>query len=269
MTLSAEGLVIQSGIGRSRHLWLIDAETLKVKRRIPIPFMCAVASPALSTAYVVGPGLQVIDLASGKVVRDSRGGITTGVEAVVMGSGPIASPDGKYIFIADGKHVLRLRVEGSDLVFEEATKSIRVGRQRVIVSSDSKRLAALCRPPKESVDAEHVGFESGAYVYDVANFRAPVTTVDLGDSTSSTTVDPTLHYIIHASRESGSGFARGHTTIRSLNGKELARLPVQDPYIMFYPHPKGGATLVGRSNLVWLVLPSSIGKASAMPSGEL
>ena len=91
MTLSAEGLVIQSGIGRSRHLWLIDAETLKVKRRIPIPFMCAVASPALSTAYVVGPGLQVIDLASGKVVRDSRGGITTGVEAVVMGSGPIAS----------------------------------------------------------------------------------------------------------------------------------------------------------------------------------
>jgi hypothetical protein len=138
---SAEGLLVTIDRG---EVWVIDPETLAVKKRWSVPTTRRVVSaPALATAYAQTPddSLTILDLKNGQTRQYQRFDLRDGGFTNL-----IASPDGKYLFAQGGmEQLIRYRIDGTKVSVMDRTERIAQNGQSVCVSQDGVRLSAVGR----------------------------------------------------------------------------------------------------------------------------
>jgi len=147
IAISSEGVLI--GLRSARAIWVVDAQTLRVKREIPVTDVSCVASaPTLSIGYVATKGrFQVLDLKKGYVSHDVRTGIRGqgGAAQSALSSLIVSmevSRDGRYLFAAsDAIH--RFRIYGERLIHEESTTRLTRGHPTGHALSPDGRWIAL------------------------------------------------------------------------------------------------------------------------------
>jgi hypothetical protein len=119
MALSSEGPVV-AVLQNGGEVWLLDAGSLKVKRKVPVTTLTRVtAAPSSATAFAVSMGaaseqVSVIDLKEGKVLNTIRK-----PDAGGPASARRSSPDGKYLFGVNSG-ILPLPRREDRLIFEES-----------------------------------------------------------------------------------------------------------------------------------------------------
>ncbi len=180
LSLSTEGLVVLVA-GRSQIL-VLDPVTLKTSSKIETPRLNRLASaPGLSLAVGVGDRtpIYLIDLKAGKVVQEMVGK-DFGVEAAVVFDGVAFTPNGKYLFVSDTSAILRFRVDGMKVEFEESGYPIRSeGASFVNIFCDDEQ---VCMPDGRGNNQglqDHPsrgGYE--CFVYPVKNLRKPILTTN-------------------------------------------------------------------------------------------
>jgi hypothetical protein len=147
IALSKAGLVVP--LSGANTVWVVNADTLAVEREISVPEVQLVAaSPAtvVGIAYgraagdriVSGGEYTIIDLSNGTFLHRLRRRYATREGFMELG-GPRSqaifedsllamqmSPDGKYLYTG-GRKIQRFRVDGEDLIYEEASRDLQNG----------------------------------------------------------------------------------------------------------------------------------------------
>jgi hypothetical protein len=265
-TTSAEGLVVRSRSSNSRGqqlLWVLDENTLGVKQRIVTPVGDTATSPSLSTAYCLGAGLSVIDLKTGRVLHTTNQWFRNPSEEtddrlrgfscdVSEGFGAVVTPDGKYALLTyDKDRLLRFRIDGQHLIFEEATGEIRAAYWNVCPASDSQRVV--------------VGQYNGAWTYKTQDLSEPLASFRFSkDSLEFHTVDPASANVY--ARSSGS-YGRAMMYEYSNAGESLRTIPrLPSSMENWHFHPQGGAALVHNSRQAhWVTLSGAPKDLAARP----
>lgn len=152
MELSQLGILI--GVPSLGQIWLVDGRSLAVKKKIPAanPAVSGFTTSLRSTVVYVsddhGQKLIMIDLKTGEPVKEFTANalqekygktIKKHPDGVVLSnlSLPTMTPDGKYLFCEGFECMHRLKVSGTDLVYEEM--SARLGSpNRLFVDRDSR-----------------------------------------------------------------------------------------------------------------------------------
>lgn len=141
LAVSAEGLVLAvEGLG---EVWTLDPATLAVRSRIATGDVKRAASaPSLGIAFVTGRNpdeVAVVDLKAGAVARtyDARSfpGAHAGFKNLAV------APDGRAAFAEGMERLIRFRIAGDELVFEEASPRIAQNGRAVVLSPDGSRVA--------------------------------------------------------------------------------------------------------------------------------
>lgn len=180
LTMSALGPVLTLTDGG--EAWLLDPDSLKVIRRLPVGTSKRVVSaPTLSFAYAPasttnGDKLIVVDLKAGKALRQIRirslaqlGGITQ--DAVI-------SPDGKYLFFTFMNSIQRYKLDGDDLTIDDTSPKIISGSFHGISVGDD----FVCAPS----GGGNAGFDGherpgyGTFIFHQSDLKTPVVTIKSG-----------------------------------------------------------------------------------------
>jgi S1-C subfamily serine protease len=181
MALSAEGIVVAVG---GEEVWLLDAKTLEVKKKIAVKgVQYMAASPKLSTAFAAaapGDALSVLDLKEGKSVkqygpRDFEAKPSAGFKLAQV------SPDGRYLFTLASDCLQRFRVEGQQLHFEESSPRLTNGRlEGIDFSTDSKQVCLASGGGNINVGSQP-GFKPfSVHVFAAGDLSKPETTLEIG-----------------------------------------------------------------------------------------
>jgi S1-C subfamily serine protease len=181
LAVSAEGLI--ATLPAQQEAWLLDAQTLKVKKKIAVPSPTrVVSSPRLSVAFSTnrGESISVIDLKAGKIVKEytprdfqGKGGF----------SGPVVSPDGKYLLTTGGIEQLhRFKIDREELQYEQSSPRIIQGRfEGIDVSIDSAHVAAPSGGGNYGGNKDHP--EVGPYhtfIYPITDLHKPAVAIKQG-----------------------------------------------------------------------------------------
>jgi hypothetical protein len=165
MALSNQGLVL--GLPQVQEVWLVDADSLAFKKRIPIAGLTFVtAAPSGSVAYASydrDQSLAVIDLATGQVTKRFEARRISEEQGVFVKKHPEGtglgefqflnvSPDGKYLFCESGGSLHRFRVEGQNLIYEEMSADLAENPQRLEISPDSQYVALVTGEGNGDID---------------------------------------------------------------------------------------------------------------------
>jgi hypothetical protein len=255
--LSAEGLVVlEPPTDEVGAVWVIDPETLRVKRRKRIPIGPAATSPGLSSLFVFVGRPLVVDLATGEIVRGRfplRG---------IVGSEHVSasvSTDGKYLFAFSKGRIARIRIEKHDLVVEEISAATGTGQGPPALSRDGKRLTVSCCLTSPA-NREDPSSKYGVGVFKVSDLKTPLSFVsdrDLNwpegaEARGLFELDP-VSGNWYQSCVIGGASLRGAIQVNSPNGKFVVTLPMAGEVTRMYPYPKGNALLVQLSeNLIWM-----------------
>jgi hypothetical protein len=201
MASSREGLLV--ALGDEGAVWIVDEETLEVKRRIAVPGIHKVAGSRGSSLGFASSEftensremgqLLMIDLVQGKpihavrTVRDGRD-LMFGNENAdkhlhsFRFRGLQLSPDGRYLY-GGYSRIHRFRVDGQDLMYEQSTSapSLVAGRTPCVVLSNDGKWVAM---PTESGNVHGTGL-AVFDTRDLANYRL---LLGKGESLRPTTV---------------------------------------------------------------------------------
>jgi hypothetical protein len=187
---SAEGLL--ATLDALGEVWVIDPDTLTVKRRVAVPGVeYAVCSAGSSFAFAPRrkqPGdprvLGVLDLAKGVMVRDYQ------PEADRNGFEMLrATPDGKYLIGTDGGRLVRYRIDGTAVLYEQTGPAVAVHPAAPCVSPDGKYACLPCAAGNTSLAALPV--PAGAtYVFEVADLSRPAFALQPGTGPACVGFDP-------------------------------------------------------------------------------
>jgi hypothetical protein len=247
LTLSHEGLLVASAA--VQQVWVLDPQTLQVKRKISVPRVQVVASaPSLSVAFATSKEdfadelLSVLDLRSGRIVQQYRSRLPN--NRVLLGyKFPTVTPDGKYLFTLGGLEALhRFRIKGQLLIYEQSSPRIAQNGQAIEVSPDSK---LVCLP---SGGGNYGANLYSTFIYAVNNLAAPVVVIESGPYPRALGFAPKQKRI----------YAQNAThqlilfTYKGIKEKEYA-LPGADEVRQILPHPAGDKVLLlTRSRLYWI-----------------
>jgi serine protease Do len=171
ITLSKEGLVL--GMPQSQEVWLVDAQTLAVKKRIAVAGLTGLASaPAISVAFATqaGSNVSIIDLTAGKVDRQIRS----------ESRFPTVTPDGQYFLCENEERLHRLAISGKNLIQEQSGPRIGQNPQRIEVSADSNYVALPSGGGNYNVDDHPPTGPYSTYVYKVTDLSKPVIAIKSG-----------------------------------------------------------------------------------------
>ncbi len=191
LALSQLGLVV--GLPQIHQVWLIDANTFAVLKRIPAAGVDSLASaPALTTAYATNKEmLTIIDLAEGKAAaqlspraasRLTAGPLKKSPDATPLFNFrlPAVTPDGKYFFcVGDESYhdvfgsLHRFRINQNTLIYEEVGPTIGKNPQRIEVSDDSSYVSM----PSGGGNTDR-GYTT--HVYAVGDLTKPVVSLESG-----------------------------------------------------------------------------------------
>lgn len=134
-----------------QQLWVVDEETLEVKRRIQLPNVVMVAGLA-DSAICFASGSQnelySVDVENGRLLRLFRPATFRQDWFTQMQQpnafppaefgGITLSPNGKYLFTRDAERLYRFKVQGHELFYEDASGIINRNPGRPVVSNDSR-----------------------------------------------------------------------------------------------------------------------------------
>ncbi|RYG69808.1 hypothetical protein EON80_09135 [bacterium] len=259
MTLTKLGLAI--GLPDLQEVWLVDAKTLQLRKRIPVGSMTGLTgSPMMTKAYAPDreDALTVIDLEAGKVVARRRGSefhLPDGMPGVRrQGESPgfrfaTITPDGKYL-MTGGENLNRMRIEGDDFVYEEAGPGIGQNPQRLEVSPDSLYVAMPSGGGNGRVPNQTEPGPYNTFVYRIGDLRTPIIVISSGAYPRAMTFDKAAGYIY--AQNFGSAliaFSPDGLKVKSFRlgfkqGGETQQ---------FLLHPAGKRVLVSAGNsVVWL-----------------
>lgn len=229
LALSAEGLL--AAMADLQEVWVIDAMSLTVKRRIAAPAIQRVLS---------GPGLKFALSAGGLGPADREGGV---IYLDLVKGVPIhqfqahtqharITPDGKFYFAQSGiEQLCSYRIEGQSLIADQTSERIAQNGQGICVSPDSKY---VCLPS----GGGNYGATYGTYVYAVGNLSKPEITLNSGAYPRLVGFDP-AGKLVYA-QNAGSQLIVFSTTAIKLAEHSLTggRGNSDDPR-QFVSHPEG------------------------------
>lgn len=262
---SRAGLIVRSVVEGNNLLWVVDLQTLRVKRRILAGRGELVTSPALSTIYLFGDNLDAIDTATGRVDR-YRPATGYHFSNDAQSSGAVISPDGKYLLAVSDGHLLRFGLQTGKLVFEEGSERVLPRPGSLGITPDSQRLVCLCSTKRVSA-ARHPQFDQGVYVYGLQDLSAPQSAYKVAERPSPhvSLAVPSANGVMHVvTTEPSPSLTTGY----AIDGKELYRGEglYNALHIRLYPHPDGQAMLVNTpSSLLWLVFPGAAPRLKQAP----
>jgi hypothetical protein len=187
LALSSEGLVVSVGCPGGA-LWVIDTDSLEVKRRIALPRSSEerqgpavdwmVSSPNQSIALADGHHLLAVDLKKGVVTHEYK---ENGKLAhLYFGA---MSPDGKYLFREENGELQRIRINRTNLAVEDSSGKIAPRGNAINVSPDGQWVCLTCLE-ENSIAA------SATNIYLVENLRQPFCTIPPCDTPRSVGFDP-------------------------------------------------------------------------------
>lgn len=230
---------------RLQQVWVIDPESLQVKRRIAVPAVFrAVSTPALSVAFAGGPNIQgrkgvllVLDLKKGEVVRS----YSDGWEGELYN--PVMAPDSRYLFAESSwDRMSRFKVNGAELVCEQSSPRIGDNPRGIDVSPDSRH---VCLPSGggnfKNVPNHPDPGPYGLYVYDVGELMRPAFVLRDGAFRTTIGFDPRGGHIY------GCDGASHQLIVFDPNGVKQAEYELSRPgddTFHFLVHPTGSRLLV-------------------------
>lgn len=191
MAISKQGIVV--AFEGQEEVWLIDDQTLEVKKRFQAPKVERVAAAPTSDYVYCFSGyrsrvksVSVIHLAEGityshESSRFGRSGLHGSFKNAVM------TPDGKYIFSEEFEQLTRHRIEGIHLIREEASRRIASNGQSIQVSHDSQY---VCLPAGGGNGAGY-----STFLYNVNDLSKRVGIIESGAYPRSLGFDPTAKLI--------------------------------------------------------------------------
>ena len=246
LAMSAEGLIVT--VPQLQEAWVIDADTLEVKKRVPAPgAVQVVSSPRLSIAIASrisnepwkGMDLQlmILDLVKGEpVAHYDRPGKFAAV-----------SPDGKFLFTQSGEQLQRFRIEGQKLIEEETSQPIALRQGLgIVISPDSKHVCLVSHMGNHTVP----GFGKSTYVFTLNKLQAPAFWVPMGPYCQTLGFDPKGGHVF-------SHVAYKTLEVYSYEGKKQKEVPIKlanpGPTYQILPHPDGDKLLIRQHLEVLLV----------------
>jgi hypothetical protein len=264
LAMSGEGLIVT--LSELEEAWVIDPDSLEVKKRVPAPKANRVISaPALKIAVAVGNeqrfdprnrgGLIVLDLEKGEPVAQFQ----------LPARFATISPDGKFLFSQGGiEQLQRVRIEGMRLIEDQASPRIAQNGQGIFVSPDSKYVCLPSGGGNYSIPNAPASSYS-TYVFAVDDLKQPAFTVHSGAYPQVVGFDP----------KGGHVFAQDFKTALMLfsytgqKKKEIA-LPIGGREARQYlAHPDGGKLLVRSDKQVFFVDLSGRKSTEAIPDPKV
>lgn len=250
LALSSEGPVVAVLEGAG-EVWLLDAQSLKVKRRVAIATLTRVtAAPSLAVAFAVSMGaaseqVNVIDLKEGKVLKRIHK-----PDAGEAGfSKAIATPDGKYLFGVNNGILHRFRVENDQLIFEESgpkPNTVRTSSQPLCTDG---RYVFMPMPPTPTAART-----ATIPLYEVSNLQKPVVTLELGPFLPTTVGFDPKGKAFYASMRDGT------LTVFDADGRIKKKYALETSMTRYarhlLVHPDGDKlVLANLYNVFWVELP--------------
>ncbi|HEY0076095.1 MAG TPA: trypsin-like peptidase domain-containing protein [Abditibacteriaceae bacterium] len=270
LAMSQLGLVV--GLPQIHQVWLLDATTLAVLKRIPAAGVEGLASsPALTTAYATSKEmLTIVDLAEGKAAAQltpraaqrAGGRVKRSPDATPLFNFrlPSVTPDGRYFFCVsdesyDGIYgsLHRFRINQNELIYEEIGPTIGKNPQRIEVSDDSSYVAM----PSGGGNTDR-GYTT--HVYAVTDLATPVVSLESGANPRALGFDRVASKI-YAQDSTNQLVVFTPTGIKEktyhlLKEVKYSALDVQTN--QFLVHPLGNRVLVATgSQLIWVELPGA------------
>lgn len=266
LAMSRLGLVV--GLPQIHEVWLVDANTLAVLKRIPATGVDSIASaPTITTAYATNRELlTIVDLAAGKAAnqltpraaqRAGGGRVKRSPDATPLFNFrlPAVTPDGKYFFcVSDESYddvfgsLHRFRINQNDLIYEEVGPTIGKNPQRIEVSDDSSYVAM----PSGGGNTAR-GYTT--LVYAVTDLTKPVVSLESGAYPRALGFDRVGAKIY--TQDGGNQLlvftptGTKEKTYRLLNGQNVDTQ-------QFLTYPQGHRVLVATgSQLLWVELPGA------------
>jgi CHAT domain-containing protein/Tfp pilus assembly protein PilF len=177
LSLSSEGII--ASVPDAQEAWLLDADTLREIRKLPLgKARIVVSSPKLSLGYAVekSGALTVFDLKTGAPVNQVKD-----VEFIARGAGgfghPVVSDDGKFLFGTGGKNgvevIVRCKLDGNKVAFVEASSNRVILNEfsGLCLSGDGNLVCAPCSGGNPDAGQ----FATSIYASD--NLRKPALTI--------------------------------------------------------------------------------------------
>lgn len=235
LALCGEGLL--AAMTDLQEVWIIDSDTLEVKRRISTPDVERILSgPDLKFALAACGGgrndnretaVIFIDLVKAETIRQPR--LPTKFARI--------TPDGKYYFAESGiEQLCSYRIDGSTLAPDQTTERIAQNGQSICVSPDSKY---VCLPS----GGGNSGSLYSTYVYAVDNFQRPEFTLASGAYPRLIGFDPAGEWI-YAQNHAFQLIVFSMTAIKRKEYKLTDDRGSADETRQFVPHPEGKKLLV-------------------------
>jgi hypothetical protein len=239
LAVSSEGVLLS--FPDPQQVWLLDLQTLDVRKKIDVPGVKGVAAtPASHVGVAAGDKIYAVDLKTGAVHACT---LPEDASIGVGFNGPVMTADGQYVFTTGLEAMCRFKVVAGKLRYEEISPRIANGHVAVgiQVSPDSK---LVCLPSR---NGNYVSKGYGVYIYPVTTFKKAELLLDPGPHPGAVAFDPAAGYIY----ASGAG---GPFTVFSPAGipKKSYKVPGNEPR-QYLPHPGGSKVILFLDNKVLLV----------------
>ncbi len=192
--IAANGTAMFVIVSELQELWILDEGTFTVRRKVPVGAANQIATSSKSALVYVTTWptrdpepLLIVDTASGRVLRAIHARRTENATAIKRPKSlsvgfrewcvPALTPDGSALFTVSIEAIRRLRVDGDDVVYEEAGDRLAMDGKRVHFSVDGSRLAVTAYriPGADSKEKELPGvlfFKPGSLGDAVGTFRS-------------------------------------------------------------------------------------------------
>ena len=266
MSISSAGVVL--ALPTPGAVWVVDPNSLMVRRAIPMPGVRLVAgSPAVPIGFAVdraaapigsavhraakqaggpsgGEEITMIDFKKGRLLHRLRSTYDNFPLVIenqnIFGDRLLAirmSDDGKYFFTG-GRKIMRFRLEGEDLVYEESSRDLQNGHTTHFVVSADAKLAAM---PTGAGNAN--GLSYGTAVLDALHLGDQKVALENGAYPCAIGFDTKTGNIYSPNHDGMNIFnARGEKPLHIKNvGRDPHRIAV---------HPEGGCFALWSENAV-------------------
>jgi hypothetical protein len=234
LAVSSEGPVVT--LPERQEVWVLTSGYFEVKKKIPLPSVvrvaCAPGLPlgfAVTTPNLFAPGLHVIDLQKGQVVKAYK--TQDFPDKPVEFGKPAVTQDGKYLMTMTGNGQLhRFKISGPAVTFEESGLPSNGQNLSIAVSPDG---AFVCQSGSGKNGAQNFTTD----VYAVTNFVQPTQSVSQEACPLAEAFDPKAGYVYCQQFDSLLVFTKQGTKLRSYT--------TEDGEVRQYlVHPDGGRLLV-------------------------
>ena len=243
LSVSGQGLIVT--VAGVQQVWLVDPETLQVKKKHPAPTVQqAVSGSKLSVAYIRNDKqLATLDLVKGKL----SGAVKGEFESLAV------TADGNYLLTASDK-ITRSKIQkGGALKFEEAGPVIASGRRGsgLMVSPDSQWVCLPTGGGNITGLPMHPAVKNyPTFIYPVKNLKKPDFALELGGYPEIVGFDPAAKLVYAQNAD----FPLIVCTTGGVKQKEYRLKNVRDPR-QYLAHPDGRKLLMlTASQLYWIEL---------------